>query len=361
MDAFRPPVDATLPTMDAGPGPACVGTSTECMSLSVDECLGAGGCELGTCQNGVISRSCSSQTTAAGCTPLLFCDWDPVRERCTGSLTPCSSHQSREICIAQRCDWTTFDDANVCRGRADRCTDRTLADCESQPGCALADWVDAGPGGVDAGTGAPDGGLDAAAEAGPGASCAPLDGCNPLYDQSCGCGYSNTTFDWQCGRSSGSGSGGSCDTSADCGVGLFCPRTTNDGAGVCRRFCDEDEDCGEGEGCALMGEITGVRCAGFCLPLEECSLRLQNCGADACYWLRDPSSGRDHRFCNPEGSGPPNDFCNEDATACDRGLVCVRRPARAGRCSEVCETDTGCTDVRRPSCSGVAGDEMYCR
>lgn len=344
---------ATTPP-DAGPGPECTGTPEDCGTRTAAECVGVQGCELGTCEPGVTSRACFLERTPAECEALMGCFWDEAGE-CTGSALECGRHQSEALCESQQCNWSTFGAAEVCRGTPTRCTDLDAATCAMQPGCRPAAGVDAGAP-SDAGPG--DAGLDAGTDAG--RSCSVSGACHPLYDTGCRCGYSDSDFRWGCGRGGSRGEGGGCDTSADCAVGLFCPRTTNNGAGSCRRFCDEDADCRAGEGCAAIDEIPGAPCAGYCLPLAECGLRAQDCGGRACYWLRDPASGRDHVFCNPEGAGAAGDLCHGDPTACEAGLVCVTSITGSSRCQPICASDADCASSTRRTCGGMAPGAMFC-
>lgn len=213
---------------------------------------------------------------------------------------------------------------------------------------------DAGP--RDAGS-PPDSGIDAGQDAGP--SCPVSGSCHPLFDWSCGCGYSDTTYQWSCGSAGSSPLRGACDTWPDCGPGLLCTRETNAARGWCRTLCDEDADCAPGSACARVGD--SIACAGYCLPLSECSLVWQECGAGrGCYWLRDArAAGREHVFCNRAGTALEGDLCFDDPTACAPGLVCAARPAGSVFfCRRLCSSDADCVGGER--CSGTAASYRYC-
>lgn len=202
-------------------------------------------------------------------------------------------------------------------------------------------------------------------DAGPpdaGRVCARDGECHPLYDASCRCGYSSTTYDWACGRAGGRSLGGSCDAMADCGPGLVCTRGTNAARGQCRQLCDEDSDCAAGEGCAQIERST-ISCAGYCLAFDECSLVAQDCGSGrGCYWLYDVAAAREHVFCNRAGNEPDNGFCFDDPTACVPGRVCAARldgQAYGHRCRALCTTDDDCEAIER--CAETTAGERFCR
>jgi hypothetical protein len=181
--------------------------------------------------------------------------------------------------------------------------------------------------------------------------------CHPLHDASCGCQYSEASFDYACGRAGRSPVGGTCDTSADCGAGLACSRFTRDAVGQCRRLCAADADCGAGEGCAMLERLS-VSCAGLCLPLAECDVLAQNCAGDeGCYWVTDSETGREHTFCNLEGTAEPDDLCFDDPTACGRGYLCARLFSVAN-CEPVCDEDADCLSFER--CRLSPGGVGYC-
>jgi hypothetical protein len=188
--------------------------------------------------------------------------------------------------------------------------------------------------------------------------------CHPLYDASCRCGYSSMTYDWACGRSGSRGLGASCDLRSDCGAGLLCARQASAARGQCRRLCDEDSDCGAGEGCARIDTIV-ISCAGYCLPLDECSLVAQDCGSGrGCYWLRDETAGgREHVFCNRAGTAAEDELCFDDPTACVPGTLCAARLdglTYGHRCRGLCASDDSCEVGDR--CVGTTADgARFCR
>jgi hypothetical protein len=187
--------------------------------------------------------------------------------------------------------------------------------------------------------------------------CGASGSCHPLFDADCGCQYSETSFDYACGRSGSSRAGGACDTPADCAAGLTCSRFTNDARGQCRPLCDEDADCGAGEGCAMLARLS-ISCAGLCLPLSECSVLAQNCAGDeGCYWVTDSQTGREHTFCNREGTAEPDDLCFDDPTACGRGYLCARFIS-IPHCDRACDEDADCASFER--CRISAGGVGHC-
>jgi hypothetical protein len=339
-----PRPDAYFVEVDAGP-PVCVGTAMRCTDRPTTQCEATTGCSVQRCVGS--PDPCDLHFDSTDCYRDHGCSWSSSSD-CQGEPAECSTYTSDVACIGAGCAWP-FDPP--CSGVATPCTALSASACALAPGCMAAS--DAGP---------PDSGVDAAThDAGPsdaGPHCAPSGSCHPLYDASCGCGYSATTFDWACGRAGTTAAGGNCSTSADCRAGLICSRRTTAAAGQCRRLCDEDADCGTGEGCAQVGDIA-VSCSGYCLPLAQCNIDMQNCATgQGCYYLADGARG--FEFCNRAGTAAAQASCFRDPTACMRGYVCGNSlgDPMYDRCHHTCSTTTDCTSE---TCTGTApSGHTYC-
>lgn len=197
--------------------------------------------------------------------------------------------------------------------------------------------------GTDAGR---DAGLDAGIEAGrdAGPPCMVGGECDPFSRDPCGLSrscISDQTSATRCVVEAWTprAEGVSCDIDNACQEGLEC-RGILGAPLACVRQCRLGSigECGASGRCGLQASPVDA-CLGLCMPVGDCDVYLQDCGAGrACVLLGDPESDVDEVVaCTREGTVPVGGACRY-ANDCVRGAGCI-----GGECLEFCQSTADCT------------------
>lgn len=128
---------------DAGPGdagaPACVGSPTDCSTLTLETCGTVMGCRQTQCLGFPVD---CSRRDMAHCMESTGCRW--ADGLCSGTPVACAESADPAACNANT--GCTYGLMLVCRGAPVRCETFTEAMCTSQPGCMIyVPPFDAGP------------------------------------------------------------------------------------------------------------------------------------------------------------------------------------------------------------------------
>jgi hypothetical protein len=157
-DAGRVDAGRDAGRLDGG-AMVCVGTATDCSTLTLESCSTVMGCQETQCLGFPVP--CSTRDMAH-CAESTGCTW--TAGTCSGTPVPCATSASPGECNAN--SGCTYGGMVVCRGAPVTCASLTRETCESQPGCMIfvppfdaGPPPDSGPPNTDAGCGTFDAGL----------------------------------------------------------------------------------------------------------------------------------------------------------------------------------------------------------
>lgn len=119
---------------------SCVGTPTQCVSLSSAQCSLQLGCKFKAASSGSCSgytQSCYSQFSSSSCSNLRGCYWSYSGNQCNGVAVSCYTQYSESSCtgLSSSCYWTA--DSSSCEGASKACSSfDNSKSCVAQVGCS---------------------------------------------------------------------------------------------------------------------------------------------------------------------------------------------------------------------------------